>query len=124
MPGNKILIVDDDYSVSIVVKMTLEGKHEVATTASAAEAFDFLARNRVDLVLLDIKMPGMNGIDALKEIKKRHPHIVVLMLTAYPNEKNTERAWENGANGIIAKPFEVKELRDFVDSAIEGNVGF
>ena len=100
--------------------MTLEGKYEVATADSAADALDHLAKHKTDLVLMDINMPRMNGIEALKKIRESHPELMVVMLTAYPTEEHIQQAWESGASGFLAKPFEVHELRDFVDSTLSG----
>ena len=120
MSENKILVVDDDRAVSTGVRITLEDKYDVATADSAPDAFNHLANHKVDLVLLDIKMPHMNGIEALKVIMKRHPDTKVVMLTAYPTEENIQKAWESGANGFLSKPFAVDELRAFVEKAISG----
>jgi len=118
VPENKILVVDDDLSVSTGVRITLEDKYDVATVDSASDAFDYLASHKVDLVLLDIKMPRMNGLEALKEIRKRHPETSVVMLTAYPTEDNMKKAWESGSAGFFSKPFELSEFRNYVDKAL------
>lgn len=118
MSENKILIVDDDRAVSTGVKMTLEDKYDVATSDSASDAFDHMAKHKVDLVLLDIKMPWMSGLEALKKIRERYPEITVVMLTAYPTEDNVRRSMELGANGFLSKPFELDELRAYVDKSL------
>ena len=118
MSDNKILVVDDDKAVSAGVKMTLEEKYDVSTVESAIDAFDHLANNKVDLVLLDIKMPHMNGLEALETIREKYPEVPVVMLTAYPSEKNIQSSRALGAQGLLAKPFEVDELRDYVDKAM------
>ncbi|GBE40936.1 sporulation initiation phosphotransferase F [bacterium BMS3Bbin09] len=118
MSEKNILVVDDDISVSTGVRITLEDKYDVATVDSALDAFDYLADHKVDLILLDIKMPRMNGLEALDEIRKRHPETSVVMLTAYPTEENIKKSWESGANGFLSKPFNVNELRDYVDKAL------
>ncbi len=100
------------------MRITLEDKYHVSTADSASDAFNHLANHQVDLVLLDIKMPEMNGLEALKVIRKRHPETSVVMLTAYPTEDNVRRSIKSGANGVIAKPFEVDELRNYVDKAL------
>ena len=115
---NKILVVDDDKSVSTGLRITLEDKYDVATVYSAADAYSHMADNKVDLVLLDIKMPEVNGLEALNEIRKRHPQIIVVMLTAYPTEDNLRKSLEAGAEGFISKPFELDAFRDYVDKAL------
>ena len=115
---NKILVVDDDRSVSTGVRITLEDRYDVSTVNSAADAFIHLAANKVTLVLLDIKMPKMNGLEALKKIREIYPQTIVVMLTAYPTEENLTESWSSGANGLISKPFELDELRRYVDETI------
>jgi DNA-binding NtrC family response regulator len=118
LSSQKILIVDDDVAVSTVVKMTLEDKYDIASTTSAKSALKYLSEYSVDLILLDIKMPNMNGIDALEEIKKRHPEIIVVMLTGYASDENIEKGKTLGAHGFISKPFDVQELRIYIDSVL------
>lgn len=115
---NNILIVDDDNSVRAGIMITLEDKYKVASAPSAADAFNHLAKHKVDLVLMDIRMPKMNGLDALQEMKERHPETAVVMMTAYATEENVKRAMESGAKGFIRKPFDLEELRSFVDSTL------
>ena len=117
-PMNNVLIVDDDKSVSTALRITLEDKYDVTTTGSAADAFNHMAGNMVDLVLLDIRMPEMNGLEALKKIREVHPETIVLMLTAYPTEDNVRKSLESGAEGFISKPFELDAFREFVDNAM------
>jgi DNA-binding response OmpR family regulator len=123
MSNHKILVVDDDRAVSMGVRISLEDKYDVATEDSASGAFSHMARNKVDLVLLDIKMPVMNGISALKEIRKRHPETSVVMLTAYPTDKNMQKSWDAGADGFLTKPFDLDELRKFVDRTLSKKKG-
>ncbi len=118
MSNQRILIVDDDSSVGTVVKMALEDSYDVAVTTSAMTAYKYLCEYKVDLVLLDIKMPHINGIEALKEIKKNYPEIIVIMLTAYASKDNINQTRSLGAHGIISKPFEIDELRGYVDQVI------
>jgi YesN/AraC family two-component response regulator len=69
----------------------------------------------VVLVLSDINMPGMNGLDLLKEIKKIFPSMKVIMVTAYDNEANYNLAMQNGADGFMAKPIDFNLLRDKIN---------
>jgi DNA-binding NtrC family response regulator len=118
----KILVIDDEASITFVVKATLEDRYDVATTTSALSAFKYLSDHRVDLILLDIKMPHINGIEALEKIKKQYPEIIVIMMTAYASSNNMEKAMLLGAYGFISKPFEIDDLRDTVDKAISEKV--
>ncbi len=115
MSEERTLIVDDDISVGTVVKMALEDRYDVAITTCASTAYKFLAEYKVDLVLLDIKMPKINGIEALMEIKRWYPETIVIMLTAYATAENIQKVKALGAYGIVNKPFEIDELREYVD---------
>ncbi len=120
MSRSKILIVDDDQSVSTVVKIALEGVYDVTAENSAIKAIQYLFEHKVDLVILDINMPGMSGIEALGEIKKRHPETVVIMLTSYASTENMQKATSFGAYGFILKPFDLDSLRNYIDTAFNG----
>ena len=117
MTRRKILIVDDDQSVRTVVKIALEEVYDVAAKANAISALQYLSEHKADLVILDINMPGMCGIEALGEIKKRHPEIIVVMLTAYASVENRQKAESFGAYGFILKPFDLDSLLNYIDAA-------
>ena len=122
MSSQKILIIDDEENITIIVKATLEDRYDVATTTSALTAFKYLSKNTVDLIILDINMPQMNGIEALREIKKAHPEIIIIMLTAYASQTHISTAKMLGAYGFIEKPFNIDELREFVDRVLSQNI--
>lgn len=114
----RILVVDNELAQREVIGLALKDKYSVATASGAEEAFKYMADNSVDLVLLDIEMPGINGITALEEIKKRHPDTEVVMVTACATVENVRRAIRLGAFGFLAKPFDITELIEIVDKAL------
>ena len=118
----KILIVDDQLAPRESVKMVLKDRYDVAIAAGAEEAFKYIAENNVNLVLLDIKMPRIDGIEALKEIKKKHPDTEVVLLTAYASHEICQKALKLGAFGCLMKPFDKDELLKIVDSALKNNL--
>jgi DNA-binding NtrC family response regulator len=121
MSSQKILVVDDDISVSTALKIALEDRYDVATTTCALTAFKYLSECKVDLVFLEIKMPKINGIEALREIKRNHPEIKVIMLTAFASEDNIQKVKTLGAYGFISKPFVVHELQSCVERVLSQN---
>jgi YesN/AraC family two-component response regulator len=79
----KILVIDDELAPRESIRMVLKDQYTVTTAAGAYEGLDLMSQNPVDVVVMDIKMPKMDGITALQEIKKKHPDTEVILLTAY-----------------------------------------
>ncbi len=114
----KILIVDDQLALRESVRMVLKDKYAVASAPGAVEALEYIAENPVDLVLLDLKMPKIDGITALQAIKKSHPETEIILLTAYVTLETIQKALKLGAFGYLMKPFDGEELLDIVDRAL------
>lgn len=111
----KILIVDDEETLtfSLYQSFQLWNQHyDVATAASGDEALKKLTASDFDLVITDISMPGMSGIELLSQIKAHYPKTEVIIMTAYGSEEKREEALRNGARYYLEKPFEIKELKD------------
>ncbi len=118
LPASKILVVDDNASVREAIKAALNQNYDIITASNALQAYRYLSENKVALVLLDIKMPKICGLEALKEIKNNYPETVVVMMTAYALDDTVKKAMSLGANGFIMKPFDIYELRNFVDNIL------
>lgn len=114
----RILVVDDDASVREAVKATLNQTYDVVTASNALQAYTYLSENKVSLVMLDINMPRISGMEALKEIKNNHPETAVVMMSAYALDETVKKAHSLGASGFIMKPFDVYKLRYFVDDML------
>ncbi len=116
----KILVVDDEAEfVELFVKRLQKRSFQVASAQSGQEALGWLDKNSVDIVILDIKMPGMNGIETLKEIKKRQPFVEVLILTGHGSIESSLQGIHHGAYDCIMKPFDMKDLLYKVQKAYE-----
>jgi len=114
----KILFVDDDASILDAAKTALEAYgYEVITAQSGMECLEKI--KDADIVFLDIKMPGMDGIEALRKIKKRNPAMPVVMITAYATVDTAIEAMKEGAFDYIRKPFDIEELEGSILAAIE-----
>ena len=107
-----ILVVDDDPAVrSLIVEALRQGGEYIATEAAdGREALEALSSNLYDLVISDIHMPGMNGMDLLGRIREIHPTISVILITAFPSVGLSVSAMKTGAVDFITKPFQVDEL--------------
>ena len=109
-PSAHILVVDDEENLCrILSKILREEGYEVSVASSAEEALRVLSDESVDAVLTDIRMPGMDGLELLRRIKKEEPSPAVIMMTAYPSIDGVVQAMKAGAYDYIQKPFENNE---------------
>jgi len=107
----KILIVEDEPKVASFIKKGLEENgYEAETIHDGLSAEKLAKNNRYDLYILDILIPGINGLDLCKKLKKSHPDVPVLMLTALGTTDNKINGFDAGANDYLVKPFEFREL--------------
>jgi DNA-binding NtrC family response regulator len=113
-----ILIVDDEQDfVEMLAASLQEIKENVAWAYSGQECLEVLEKNNTDVVILDIKMPGMDGIETLKEIKKRFPLVEVIMLTGHGSIETAVEGMKLGAFDYLLKPAEFDELVKKVEGA-------
>lgn len=115
----RILIVDDEASVRDSLRMIFKKDYQVILAGSADEALIKLESEEPEVVLLDIIMPGKDGMEALKEMRERHPAIPIIMLTATKTVKTAVEAMKLGAYDYITKPFDLDELKLVIQKAIE-----
>jgi nitrogen regulation protein NR(I) len=113
-----ILVVDDDKSIRYSLKRMLEEKYSILTAQNGEEALDRVKEISPDLIIMDIKMPGRNGIDVLKEIKTIDPKSLVIMMTAYGTTETAIEAMKFGAFDYILKPFPILQMKELVEKAI------
>lgn len=103
--GKKILIVEDNYYNAIYLQKLLRiTMAEVLIASSGEECLEILEKSNFDLVLMDIQLPGIDGYEATRRIKKKHPALPIIAQTAYAMENDRKKAKENGMDDYIAKP--------------------
>ncbi len=113
-----VLIVDDERSMRDFLKILLEKEgHRVAVAENGPKALEFLDKQKVDVVVTDIRMPGMTGIELLEAIKGETPDLPVIMITAFASPDDAVSAMKNGAFDYITKPFNVDEIKSVIESA-------
>ncbi len=115
----RILVVDDDAMNLRMTSLILEKHYEVLLVKSGEEALDKLKHESIDLILLDIAMPGMNGIQTFKRLKEDDVEIPVIFLTASGDEDDVMTAIRLGAANYLKKPFMPKELLERVAKEFE-----
>ncbi len=113
-----ILVVDDEPVIRDYFVRTLS-EYRVLTAASAEEALSLIEKDPIDLILLDIKMPGLDGIETLRRIKKLDKDIPVIMLSAHGTLETNLEAARLGALNSIAKPFDLQEMKTIISNAVD-----
>jgi len=120
----KLLIVDDDQLIRKSLEMTLsrqEGITVAATAADGADAVHICKVQEIDAVLMDIRMPGMDGIAATKLIKSRYPHIRIMMLTTFDDRPNIQQALTAGADGYLLKTDKISGIATALHTMMSGS---
>jgi DNA-binding NtrC family response regulator len=114
----KVLIVDDEKDFVEMLALRLKEEGEKVTPAySGKECLDVLEKAEIDVVILDIKMPGMDGIDTLREIKRRFPLVEVIMLTGHGSTETAVQGMKLGAFDYLLKPADFNDLTSKLENA-------
>lgn len=114
-----ILVVDDDLGPRESMRMILKPLHNVFTAEDGEAALRVVQEKTIDLVTLDLKMPGMTGIEVLKEIKKLNTDIEIIIVTGYGTLKSATEAMKYGVNSYLTKPYNLNEITTLIDKAVE-----
>jgi len=114
-----ILIVDDEAGPRESLRMILKPIYKIYTAANGKEALALIQKENIDLVTLDLNMPGLSGIDVLKEIKKIKSDVEVIIITGYGTLKNAQEVIRYGAGDFISKPFNVADIISIISKSFE-----
>ncbi len=116
----EILIVDDQKSMRTTLSALMADRgYGVAEAEDGYQAIEAARRREFSLIFMDIRMPWINGVQTFREIKKIRPEAVVVMMTGFAVADLVKEALEEGAYSVVCKPFEVTELLEIVESALE-----
>jgi len=119
----RLLIVDDDSLIRKSLEIALtrqEGIIIAATASDGAEAVDICKNQEIDAILMDIRMPGMDGIAATRLIKSRYPHIRIMMLTTFDDRPNIQQALSAGADGYLLKTDKIAGIAKALYTMMDG----
>jgi len=114
-----LLIVDDDEGPRAALSVLFRERYEVLTACDGAAAIRLARESRIDAAIVDIRMPGLSGIETLAELKKLDPQMEVVILTAYETLETARRALRLGACDYLSKPFELEPMRACIAAAME-----
>ena len=118
----KVLVIDDEIGIQESLKMILKEDYDVLTAPNSDEAFKVLDEKGADLILLDVLLPGMDGIEILKKVRSLKPEMQVIMVTGQDKVRIAVEAMKLGAFDYIHKPFDIDELRNIVKRALENSI--
>ena len=120
-PSPRIMVVDDDPGLRTTLEAILEDEgYDVTTAEDGYAAVELARQTSYSLIFMDIKMPGMNGVEALREIKKVRPDSVVVMQTGFAVEGLIREAVEEGAYAVLHKPVAVEEIIRIITELTSG----
>lgn len=120
MASHSILVVDDEPTAREGLELTLEAEgYQVHQAVSAPQALEFLKGSRVDLIITDLKMPGMSGLDLLAEVRRTWPELDVIIITGFASIDTAISAMKLGAFDYLTKPFNLDVVRQAVRRALE-----
>ena len=119
-PQQRILVVDDDEAVCLMLSRALDGAaHHIEMANGGQEAIDRLRDNSFDLIITDLKMPAVDGVEVLRKAKELDPRCEVIVITGYASVKSAVEVMKLGAYDYISKPFNLERIRFLVDRALE-----
>jgi two-component system response regulator (stage 0 sporulation protein F) len=114
----RILIVDDNSVVQEVLKEFFTGRYHIHCAANASQALSLIVRQTPDLVLLDVKMPGLDGLSLLKSLRETGVAVPIFLMTGYDSLQVAQDALTSGANAYLPKPFDLMHLDRLIAEAI------
>lgn len=118
-----IIVVDDEREILLILRRVLRdlvGDYDIIVAESATEALAHLALRPVPLLLVDYRMPDINGLELAQAVRAASPTTVMVMITGDPSPDLPSRAYTAGITHFLAKPFPLRELRQIVQAALEG----
>jgi signal transduction histidine kinase len=115
----QILVIDDEMGPRESLRMLLKPSYQVHTADSVERGLQLLTEKKPDTIVMDIRMPGMTGIEGLRRIRQIDPHLSVIMLTGFGALETAKEALRLGANDYISKPFDAREMREVISRNVE-----
>lgn len=118
MAKKKVLICDDEEGVRESLKLILEDDYDLSFAITGNEAIEKTKKEPIDLVILDIKMPKMSGLETLKELKKISPNTKVIIASGYKSVEAASEAIKSGASDYIIKPFDTPQVLSAINNIL------
>jgi two-component system response regulator (stage 0 sporulation protein F) len=117
----QVLVVDDEQSICLLLQDVLTRfGHNVATCQDGESALTVAQERSFDLILLDIRMPGMDGLEALRRLRRSQPEAMFVMITGYAKDDVIDQALQSGASACLCKPFSLAQVKKLLDDVTSG----
>jgi two-component system nitrogen regulation response regulator GlnG len=117
---SKLLLIDDEEDVRYSIQRIFDSPDvELATAASGEEGLKVIPRFKPDLVLMDVRMTGMTGLETLRRIRQSDPKLLVILMTAYGTTQMAIEAMKLGAYDYLLKPFDIPKLKEVIGNALK-----
>ena len=113
-----LLIVDDDIAHRTMLRILLDWQYQIFEADDGSTAIDEAGQRNFDLILMDIRMPEVSGLEALDQIRSLRPDVPIVMMTAFFSDGIADQAKDRGAFDCLGKPFDFDELKQTIDRAI------
>ena len=113
-----LLIVDDDIAHRTMLRILLDWQYEIFEADDGSMAIEEAGKRNFDLILMDIRMPGVSGLEALDQIRSLRPDIPIIMMTAFFSDEIADQAKDRGAFDCLGKPFDFDELKQTIERTI------
>jgi len=118
----KTLLIDDDEWIRDSMSLFFEGEGcDLLAVETAEEGMEKLERQEYDIIIVDYRLPGMDGLEFIERIRNSHPNVLTLLITAYGTKEILTKATHVGVQGFIDKPFTIKTLEDALSRLIKKN---
>ena len=117
----QVLVVDDEQSICLLLQDVLTRfGHTVVTCQDGESALAAAQERSFDLILLDIRMPGMDGLEALRRLRRSQPEAMFVMITGYAKDDVIDQALQSGASACLCKPFSLAQVKKLLDDVTSG----
>jgi DNA-binding NtrC family response regulator len=116
-----VLVIDDELSVADALKVILsDSGYQVAVAMSGGEALEKLGKRRFDLVITDVRLPDISGLDVLRHLRRSHPGVLAIIITAHHTPELAAESLSLGAVAVLLKPFSPSDLLTVIKTAFSG----
>lgn len=117
-----VLVVDDELGLRVSLRYLLEERYELLFAEDGRSGVELAMARRPKLIIMDIKMPGMNGWEAVRAIRSKGVRIPIIVMTGFPDPSHQDLMMELGVGDYVVKPFDLKEFQELVSERVQGRV--